>query len=119
MRTATDNNGVINKTKNDKVFSNYKTDNITGVEDVDNQLERKRSVEGKIQSKKSYAEILKTDRNTTGKLEQNKNEGAVDIVMNKSCVGVDFKVNETFVTNNRVQRRRLEFAKPKIVYSCE
>ena len=31
LRTATDNSGVKNETKNDKVFSNYKTDNITGV----------------------------------------------------------------------------------------
>ena len=41
--------GVKNKTKNDKVFSNYKTDNIKGVEVVDNQSKRERSVEGKIQ----------------------------------------------------------------------
>ena len=41
------------------------------------------------------------DRNTAGKLEQNRNEGEVDIVANKVCV--DFKVNETHVTNNRVQ----------------
>ena len=68
MRTATGNNGVKNKVKNDNVFSNYKTDNITGAEVVDNQSERKRSVEGKIQRKKSYTEILKTDRNTAGKL---------------------------------------------------
>ena len=53
-----------NKTKNDKVFSNYKTHNITGVEVVDNQSERKRSLKGKIQRKKSYSEVLKTDRNT-------------------------------------------------------
>ena len=76
-------------------------------------------MEGKIQRKKCYAEILKTDRNTAGKLEQNRNEGAVDIVANKGCVGVDFKVNETNVTNNRVQRRRSKIAKPKIVDSCE
>ena len=37
LRTATDNNGVKNKKKNGKVFSNYKTDNITEVEAVDNQ----------------------------------------------------------------------------------
>ena len=119
MRTATDNNGVKNKVKNDKVFSNYKTDNITGVEVVYNQSERKRSVEGRIQRKKSYEEILKTDRNTAGKLEQNRNEGAADIVANKGSVGADFKVNGTHVTNNRVQRMRLKIAKPKIVDSCE
>ena len=37
LGTAIDNNGVKNKTKNDKVFSNYKIDNIIGVEVVDNQ----------------------------------------------------------------------------------
>ena len=50
---------------------------------MDNQSERKRSVEGQIQRKKSYTEILKTDGNTADKLEQNKNEGAVNIVANK------------------------------------
>ena len=55
LGTAIDNNGVKNKTKNDKVFSNYKIDNIIGVEVVDNQSERKRLVESKIQRKKSYA----------------------------------------------------------------
>ena len=68
LKTANNKNGVKNKRKND--FSNYKIDNITGVEVVDNQSERKPLVEGKIQRKKSYAEILKTDRNTAGKLEQ-------------------------------------------------
>ena len=53
LRTVTDNNRVKNKTKNNKVFSNYKTYNITGVEVVDNQSERYRSVEGKIQRKSS------------------------------------------------------------------
>ena len=72
-----------------------------------------------MQRKKSYAGILKTYRNTAGTLEQNRNEGAVDIVVNKGCLGVDFKVNETRVTNNRLQRRRLKVAKPKIVESCE
>ena len=86
---------------------------------MDNQSERKRSVEGKIQRKESFAEILKTYRNTVGKLKQNRNEGAVDIVANKGCLGADFKVNETHVTNNRVQRRRLKIAKRKIVDSCE
>ena len=37
---------------------------------------------------------------------------------NKGCLGVDFKVNETHVTNNRVQKR-LKIAKPKIVDSCK
>ena len=64
LRTATENNGVKNKTKNDKVLSNYNTHNITGVEVVDNQSERKCSLKGKIQRKKSYSEVLKTDRNT-------------------------------------------------------
>ena len=86
---------------------------------MDNQSERKRSVERKIQRKKSYAEILKTDRIKAGKLEQNRSEGAVDIVANKGFVVVDFKVNETHVTNNCVHRRRLKIAKPKIVDSCE
>ena len=87
LRTTTDNNGVKNKTKNDKVFSNYKTDNIAEVEVVNT----------KIQRKKSYAEILKTDRNTAGKLVQNRNEEVVDIVAKKE----------------------IEIAKPKIVDSCE
>ena len=113
LRTATGNNGVKNKTKNDKTFSNCKTDNITRVDVVDNQSERERSVEGKLQRKKSYAGILKTNRNTAGKLEQNRNKGAVDIVANKGCVGVDSKANETHVTSNSVQRRRLKIAKPK------
>ena len=108
-----------NKTKNDKVCSNYKIDNITEVEVVDNQSERKCLVEGKIQRNKNYAETPKMDRNTAGKLEQNRNEGAVDIVANKCCLGADFKVNETHVTNNRVQRRRLKLAVPKIVDPCE
>ena len=74
LRTGTNNNGVKNKTKNDKVFSNFKTDNITGVEVVDNQSERKRSVD--TQRKKSYAEILKrieiqlVSENKTGTKEQ-------------------------------------------------
>ena len=119
LRAAIDNNRLKNKTKNDKVFSNCNTHNITGVEVVDNQSERKRSMDGMIQRKKNYAEILKADRNTADKLEQNRNEGAVDIVTNKGYVGVDFKVNETHVTNNCVQRRRLKIAKPKIVDSRE
>ena len=87
LRTATDNNAVKNN-----FFSQTTRHNITGVEVVDNQSERKHSVEGKIQRKKSYTEIQKTDRNTAGKLEQNQNEGAVGIVANKGCVGVEFKV---------------------------
>ena len=83
---------------------------------MDNQLERKRSVtQRKRQRKrKSYTGILETNRNTAGKLEQNRNEGG-----NKGCLGVGFKLNETYVTNNRLQRRRLKIAKSKIVRSCE
>ena len=47
------------------------------------------------------------------------NEGAVDIVANKGCLGVDFQVNESHVTNNRIQRKRLKIAKSKIVDPCE
>ena len=74
MRTAIDNSGVKNRTKSDKVFSKYKKDNITGAEVVDNQSERKRSVD--TQRKKSYAEILKrieiqlVSENKTGTKEQ-------------------------------------------------
>ena len=109
-RTAIDNNGIKNKTKGDKVFSNYKIDNITRV--IINWKES-------IQWRARYKEILKRDRNKAVKLKQNRNEGAVDIVANKSCLGVDFIVNETHVTNNHVQRRRLKIAKPKIVDPCE
>ena len=72
-----------------------------------------------MQRKKTYPEILKTDRDKDDKLEQNRNEGAVEIVTNKRCLGVDFEVNESRVTNNRVQRKRLKIAKPKIVDPCE
>ena len=109
MRTAIDNNGMKNKTKGDKVFSNYKIGNITGV-----IINRKESV----QWRKRYKEILKRDRNKAGKLKQNRNEGVVDIVANKSCLRVDFKVNETLVTNNHVQRR-LKLAKLKTVDPCD
>ena len=68
-----------------------------------------------MQRKKTYPEILKTDRDKDDKLEQNRNEGAVDIVANRSCLGVDFQVNESHVTNNRVQKKRLKIVKPKIV----
>ena len=50
---------------------------------------------------------------------KNRNEGAVDIVANKSCLGVDFQVNESHVINSHVQRKRLKIAKPKIVDPCE
>ena len=68
MKTVIDSKGVNNNTKNDQVFSYYKVDNVTGVEAVDNQLQRERSVDGKIQRKKSYADILKMDKNTAGKV---------------------------------------------------
>ena len=76
-------------------------------------------MEDKVQRKKTYAEILKTDRDKDDKLEQNRNEGAAEIVTNKRCLGVNFQVNESRVTNNRVQRKRLKIAKPKIVDPCE
>ena len=117
MRTAVNNNGV--KNKDNKIFSNYTVENITSVEVVENQSKRKRPVEDKVQRKKTYAEILKTDRDKDDKLEQNRNEGAAEIVTNKRCLGVNFQVNESRVTNNRVQRKRLKIAKPKIVDPCE
>ena len=117
MRTAVNNNGV--KNKDNKIFSNYPVENITSVEVVENQSKRKRPVEDKVQRKKTYAEILKTDRDKDDKLEQNRNEGAAEIVTNKRCLGVNFQVNESRVTNNRVQRKRLKIAKPKIVDPCE
>ena len=56
MKTAIDdNNEVKNKTNNNKVFPNYKVDDVR-----DNQSEKKYSMEGKVQRKKSYSEILKT-----------------------------------------------------------
>ena len=117
MRTAVNNNGV--KNKDNKIFSNYTVENITSVEVVENQSKRKRPVEDKVQRKKTYAEILKTDRDKDDKLEQNRNEGAAEIVTNKRCLGVNFQVNESRVTNNRVQRKRLKIAKPKTVDPCE
>ena len=69
-------NGVKNKTKDDKVFSNYLINNITGAEIMESQSKRKRSVEDMIQRKRSYVEILKTDKNTAGNQEQTRNEGA-------------------------------------------
>ena len=75
----------------DKVFPNYSVDNIAGVEVVENQSKRKRPLEDKVQRKKTYAEILKTDRNKDDKLEQNRNKWAVDIVANKGCLGWTFK----------------------------
>ena len=117
MRTAVNNNGV--KNKDNKIFSNYTVENITSVEVVENQSKRKRPVEDKVQRKKTYAEILKTDRDKDDTLDQNRNEGAAEIVTNKRCLGVNFQVNESRVTNNRVQRKRLKIAKPKIVDPCE
>ena len=116
LRTAINNNGVKNK---DKVFPNYTVDNIAGVEVVENQSKRKQPLEDKVQRKKTYAEILKTDRDKDDKLEQNRNKWAVDIVANKGCLGVDFQVNESHVTNNCVQRKRLKIAKQRIVDPCE
>lgn len=43
------------------------------------------------------------NRDKDDKLEPNKNEGAIGIVENKGCLRVDFQVNESYVTNNRVQ----------------
>ena len=119
LRTAINNNGV--KHEDNKIFSNYNcmVDNITGAEVVENQSKRKWPVEDKVQRKKTCAEILKTDTDKDGKLEQNGYKGAVDIVANKGRLGVDFQVNESHVTNNRVQRKRLKIAKPKIVDPCE
>ena len=71
LRTAINNNGVKNK---DKVFPNYTVDNIAGVEFMENQSKRKQPLEDKVQRKKTYAEILKTDRDKDDKLEQNRNK---------------------------------------------
>ena len=117
LRTAIINNGV--KNNDNKVFSNYTVDNITAVEVVENQSKRKRPAEDKVRRKKTYAEILKTDRDKDDMLEKNRNEEAVDIVANKGCLGVHFQVNESHITNNCVQRKRLKTAKPKIVNPCE
>ena len=72
------------------------------------------TAEGNIQRTISYAEKLNMDRNTG----QNRNEGAIDVVVNKCSLEVDLKVNETHVTNNRVQWGRLKIAKSKIADSC-
>ena len=68
MRTAINNNGVKNKDKT--VLSNYTVHIITGVEVVENQSKRKRPVTDKVRRKKTYAEILKTERDEDDKLEQ-------------------------------------------------
>ena len=47
---------------------------------MDDQSERNCSVKGKMQRKKSYAEILKTDRNTAGKLEQTRTKDSGIVV---------------------------------------
>ena len=117
MGTAINNNEV--KNKDNKVVSNYAVDNITRVEVVENQWKRKRPVEDKVQIKKTYAEILKTDRDKDDKLEQNRNEGAIDIIENKGCLKVDYQVNKSHFTNNCVQRKRLKIAKPNKVDPCE
>ena len=67
---------------------------------MDNQLKRERSVDGKIQSKKSYVKILKIEENTAGKLQKNRNKGTVDVVANERCLRVNFIFNETHVANN-------------------
>ena len=68
MRTAINNNGV--KNKDNKVLSNYTVHIITGVEVMENQSKRKRPVTDKVRRKKTYAEILKTERDEDDKLEQ-------------------------------------------------
>ena len=68
MRTAINNNGV--KKEDNKVLSNYTVHIITGVEVVENQSKRKRPVTDKVRRKKTYAEILKTERDEDDKLEQ-------------------------------------------------
>ena len=81
LGTAINNNGM--KNKDSKVVSNYTVDNITRVEVVENQWNRKRPVEDKIQRKKTQAEILKTDRDKDDKLEQNRKEGVIGVGENK------------------------------------
>ena len=67
---------------------------------MDNQLKRECSVDGKIESKKSYAKILKIEENTAGKLQKNSNEGTVELVPNERYLQVNFIFNETHVANN-------------------
>ena len=71
---------------------------------MDNQLKRECSVDGKVQSKKSYnknrRKILKIEENTAGKLQKNSNEGTVDVVANERYLQVNFIFNETHVANN-------------------
>ena len=57
-------------------------------------------MDGKIESKKSYAKILKIEENTAGKLQKNSNEGTVDVVANERYLQVNFIFNETHVANN-------------------
>ena len=59
LKAAIENNEVKNNTKNDKVFSNYKIDNVTRVGVVDNHLEREHSVDGKIQRTKKLRRNIK------------------------------------------------------------
>ena len=75
-------------------------------------------MEDKVQRKKTYAEI-KSHKDKDDKLEQNSTEGAIDMVENKGCLGVDFQVNESYLTNNPVQRKRLRIEKLKIVDPCD
>ena len=72
---------------------------------MDHQSERNCSVKGKMQRKKSYAEILKMDGNTANKLEQNRNERTIDVVDNTGCFGVDFKVSEPILTSRQLRLR--------------
>ena len=71
---------------------------------MDNQLKRECSVDGKVQSKKSYnknrRKILKIEENTAGKLQKTRNKGTVDVVANERCLRVNFIFNESHVTNN-------------------
>ena len=50
---------------------------------MNNQSKKEAFGEGQGTKKESCSEKLKTDINTAGKLEQNKNEGAVDILVNE------------------------------------
>ena len=57
----------------------------------------------RYKGRKVTTEIPKTDENTSGKFEKNRNEGAVDVlVANKICLRVDFIFKETHVINNCV-----------------
>ena len=49
----------------------------------------------------------------------NDTSAVVDVVASESCLRIDFRVNETHVTNNRLQRERLKIELSKIIDSCE